>query len=287
MIELKKLAKYYGKILGCKNVSFKLKPGEIFGFIGPNGAGKSTAIRCIMNLINKTEGEIFISGEILDVKNLALKEQIGYLPSEINLYDDLTVQEIINYNNSFYQKDCMKKAHELIDLLQIDLSKKIEELSFGNTKKLGIILALMHNPKYIIMDEASNGLDPLMQEVFYKILQNEKEAGKTILFSSHNLSEVKRLADRIAIIKDGEIVALESTDKLTSSNSNIITIQTEQIKDLKKKIKGKILEEDHQQLKFIYEDDFNNLIKLLKDYPIKKLLIEEPSLEEIFMHYYV
>jgi ABC-2 type transport system ATP-binding protein len=180
MLKIVNLTKYYGNILGVKDLSLEVKKGEIFGFIGPNGAGTSTTIRCIMNSINKTSGEIYINDILLTDKDVNFKNNIGYLPSEIHLYDDLTVQQMIEYSNSFYKKDCMKRAKYLIKKLELNTKKKIEELSLGNSKKLGIVLALMHEPELLILDEASSGLDPLMQEAFYDILLEEKARGTTI-----------------------------------------------------------------------------------------------------------
>lgn len=201
-IEIKGLTKNYGKARGVEDVNLKIKKGEIFGFIGPNGAGKSTTIRCIMNLINENSGEIFLDNSMANKKNYKLKEEIGYLPSEIYLYEDLTVEKMIKYSASFYKKDCTEKINYLTKKLDMDLKKKIDELSLGNQKKLGIILALMHSPKILILDEATSGLDPLMQNIFYELLEEEKSKGTTIFFSSHILNEIKKICDRVAIIKE-------------------------------------------------------------------------------------
>ena len=168
ILEIKNLTKYYGDVLGVKDLSLSLKEGEIFGFIGPNGAGKSTTIRSIMNLINKTEGTVLINGEVFDKDNIKLKELIGYLPSEVNLYEDLTVKEMLDYHESFYKKNIHKRRKELVKRLRLDENKKIEDLSLGNSKKLGIVLAFMHNPKLLILDEPTSGLDPIMQQNFYE-----------------------------------------------------------------------------------------------------------------------
>ena len=280
MLKIENLTKYYDKLCAVKDLSLEVKDGEIFGFIGPNGAGKSTTIKCIMNYIEKTEGVITIDNQKLE-NNDELKKIIGYLPSEVNLYDDLNVFDMIYYSDSFYDYDCIEKALNLCSRLELDLNKKIEDLSFGNLKKLGIILTLMHNPKLIILDEPTSGLDPLMQEEFYKILKEEKDLGNTIFFSSHNLSEVKRVCDRIGIIKEGKLVKVENTKDLLKSDFYIITLET------KEKIKFKnIIDQDEDNIKFIYKDDINKLIETLSDINITKLLIEEPSIEEIFMHYY-
>lgn len=286
MLKIDKLTKYYGDIRGVENLSLEIKEGEIFGFIGPNGAGKSTTIKCIMNTINKNSGEIYING-VLDTKdNTSLKELIGYLPGEIHLYDDLTVQEMINYSASFYRKTkCIKRAKELTKMLELNTKKKIEELSLGNLKKLGIVLSLMHEPKLLILDEATSGLDPLMQEVFYSILLNEKEKGTTIFFSSHILSEIKRICDRVGIIKDGTLIKVEDVKSLFSGDFSIVTIESKDIDKIKKEIPDLISDSD-SKIKFMYKNNCNDLVKMLGKYDIDKFLVEDPSIEDIFMHYY-
>lgn len=174
VIEVKNLTKYYGKVKAVENLNLELHKGEIFGFIGPNGAGKSTTIRTIMSLINKTNGSIIINGKVLNKNDLKQKEKIGYLPSEIYLYDDFTVKEMLDYHEKFYRKNIHNRRSQLVKLLEIDESKKIEDLSLGNLKKVGIVLALMHSPEILILDEATSGLDPIMQNTFYNLLKEEK-----------------------------------------------------------------------------------------------------------------
>jgi len=214
ILEIRSLTKYYGKTLGVKNLSLSLKKGEIFGFIGPNGAGKSTTIRSIMNLINKTEGNILINGKEFDKDDIETKKIIGYLPSEIHLYDDYTVKEILDYHETFYNKNIHKRRTELVQRLKLDESKKIEDLSLGNSKKLGIVLAFMHNPKILILDEPTSGLDPIMQEEFYDLLKEEKKKGTTIFYSTHILSEISKICDRVGIIKDGELLKIETVNEM-------------------------------------------------------------------------
>jgi ABC-2 type transport system ATP-binding protein len=286
MLLIENLTKHYGNILGVKNVSLDIKDGEIFGFIGPNGSGKSTTIRCIMNMINKDSGSIFIDN-IDHKENEKIKHLIGYLPSEVFLYDDLTVEETLLYNQSFYDEDFSLKTKKLVKKLELDITKRVDELSFGNLKKLGIILAIMHNPKLIILDEPTSGLDPLMQEVFFEILKEEKQRGATIFLSSHILGEVKRVCDRVAIIKNGEVIKIESMDKITKTDFSIVTLVSDEYKLLKLPMKDIIIKErSSDKLKFIYKGNINNLLALLTDINVRDLLIEEPTLEEVFMHYY-
>ena len=286
ILEIKNLTKYYGKTLAVKDLSLELKQGEIFGFIGPNGAGKSTTIRSIMNLVNKTKGEVYFLGETLTKDNLKLKEQIGYLPSEVVLYEDLTIKEMLDYHESFYKKDLNKRRKELVKKLKLEESKKIEDLSLGNQKKLGIVLALMHEPKLLILDEPTSGLDPIMQQVFYDLLQEEKEKGTTIFYSTHILSEISKICDRVGIIKEGTLLKVESIKELQSKNLTNVTIVSSEIEKITKELKVEVETLDEKTIKFKNTLDSNNLIKILSKYEIEKLLIEEPTLEDIFLHYY-
>ena len=286
ILEIRNLTKYYDDVLAVKDLSLELTEGEIFGFIGPNGAGKSTTIRSIMNLVNKTEGEVYFQDMLLTKDSTELKEKIGYLPSEIHLYEELTIKEIFDYHASFYKKDLSKRRKALVKKLKLDESKKIEDLSFGNQKKVGIVLALMHEPKLLILDEPTSGLDPIMQQTFYDILKEEKEKSTTIFYSTHILSEISKICDRVGIIKEGSLLKIESITNLQEKNFNNITITS---KDIKAIIKDLKLEEtliDENTIKFKSTTEINKIIKILSKYEIKKLLIEEPTIEDIFLHYY-
>ena len=286
ILEIKHLKKYYGKIRGVEDVSISLKEGEVFGFIGPNGAGKSTTIRTIMNLINKTSGEVLINGKILDKNDLETKKIIGYLPSEIHLYDDLTVKQMLDYHASFYSVDLTKRRKELVKLLKIDESKRVEDLSLGNLKKVGIVLALMHEPKLLILDEPTSGLDPIMQNVFYDILIEEKKKGTTILYSTHILSEVTKICDRIGFIKDGKIIKEDTVLNILNNTTTYLTIESKDINQIKKDLKLNVIFEDNNTVKFINNIKTNELLKKLTKYDIKKILIEEPTIEDLFIGYY-
>lgn len=286
MLEIQNLKKYYGKIRGVENVSFYINKGEIYGFIGPNGAGKSTTIRTIMSLINKTSGKIYLNGQELKRDNLNQKTIIGYLPSEIYLYDDLTVKEMIDYHESFYNKDLSKRRKKLVKALKIDESKKVEDLSLGNTKKLGIILALLHEPELLILDEPTSGLDPIMQNVFFDLLAEEKQKGTTILYSTHILSEISKICDRVGIIKDGEIIKEDTVTNIVKNNMSYLTIDSEEITKIKEDLDLKILTEHQTTIKFLNNLSANELLNKLSKYKINKILIEEVSLEDLFLEYY-
>ena len=286
VLEILNLKKYYGKVRGIEDISIKLKKGEVYGFIGPNGAGKSTTIRAIMNLINPTSGEIYINNKRNDKNDLKIKELIGYLPSEVSLYDDLTVKEMLDFHESFYKKNLKKRRERLINLLKLDETKKVEELSLGNSKKLGIVLALMHEPEILILDEPTSGLDPVMQNVFYELLLEEKKKGTTILYSTHVLSEVSRICNRIGIIKDGVIVKEQTINKLEKEGKTYITIFSEDIEKIKNELNLNVIYENNNMIKFINNLEPNELINKISKYKINKLLIEEVTIEDLFMEYY-
>jgi len=286
ILEIKNLTKYYGKIKGVENLSLSLEEGEIFGFIGPNGAGKSTTIRSIMNLINKTKGTVLIDGKEFDRNDTTTKEKIGYLPSEIFLYDDLTVKQMLDYHESFYKKDTLKRRKELVKLFELDESKRIEDLSLGNQKKLGIVLSLIHEPKILILDEPTSGLDPIMQNTFHNILKEEKKKGTTIFYSTHILSDISKVCDRVGIIKDGSLIKVETMKELSKKNLTFVKLISKDIEDIIKDLKLEVIEQTNNEIKFANKLSPNDLIKKLSKYDIEKILIEEATLEEMFLHYY-
>lgn len=286
ILEIQNLTKYYGKILGVENIALQLEEGEIFGFIGPNGAGKSTTIRSIMNLINKTSGKVLIENKEFNKENIEIKEKIGYLPSEINLYDDLTVKEMLDYHESFYKKDIHKRRAELVKKFELDEKKKIEDLSLGNLKKVGIILAFMHEPKLLILDEPTSGLDPIMQNIFYDLLKEEKAKGNTIFYSTHILNEVPKICDRVGVIKEGKLIKIEKIENLIDKSLTHITITSNQVKEIKKDLNINTILEEEKTIKFANNFSHDKLIKQLSKYKIDRILIEEATLEEMFLHYY-
>ena len=286
IIELKHLKKYYGTSRGIEDVSLKINKGDIYGFIGPNGAGKSTTIRTIMGLINKTSGSIYINGKELNSEDIEIKRRIGYLPSEVNLYDDMSIKELFNYHESFYNDNLNKRRKELVKLLKIDENKKIEDLSLGNLKKVGIVLALMHEPEILILDEPTSGLDPIMQNTFHDILLKEKEKGTTILYSSHVLNEVSNICDKVGFIKDGKIIKEDLMTNIKKSNYTYLKIVSNEIDNIKKALKLDIVKEEDNSVTFINNLEPNKLLERLSKYKIDHLLIEEIPLEDLFINYY-
>jgi ABC-2 type transport system ATP-binding protein len=288
VIEIKNLTKTYGKARGISDISFNVEQGEIFGFIGPNGAGKSTTIRTLLSLIYPTSGSATIFGKDIVKDAPEIKKEIGYLPSEVFYYDDMKVKDLLKYSASFYKKDCSKRIKELAENMDLNLNKKIDDLSLGNKKKVGIVQGLLHEPKLIILDEPTSGLDPLMQQKFFELLEVENKKGATILFSSHILSEVQRLCNRVAIIKEGEIVTVEKISTLQENNHKKFKIETKAKLDKNYfNISGvNNLEVKDNVASFIYRGNINDVMKKIAAIEIANLWIEEPDLEEIFMHYY-
>ena len=286
ILEIKNLTKYYGKTLGVKNLSLTLNPGEVFGFIGPNGSGKSTTIRAVMNLINKNDGKVLINGQEFNKDDIKIKEMIGYLPGEIHLYDDLTVGEILDYHESFYKRKFRKRRNLLVKRFKLDESKKIEDLSLGNMKKLGIVLAFMHEPKLLILDEPTSGLDPIMQQIFFELLEEEKAKGTTIFYSTHILGEISKICDRVGIIKEGELLKLETIEEIKNKNLTYITLESNESDKIIKDLQLDVKEQNNGMIKFKNNLPFDNLIKTLSKYKIEKILIEEAPIEDVFLYYY-
>ncbi|WP_121613371.1 ABC transporter ATP-binding protein [Mesobacillus foraminis] len=288
VIEIKNLTKTYGKSRGIIDVSFDVEKGEIFGFIGPNGAGKSTTIRTLLSLIYPTSGSARIFGKDVIESAPEIKKHIGYLPAEVFYYDNMKVKDLLKYSASFYKKDCTARIKELADLLELDLNKKIDDLSLGNKKKVGIVQGLLHEPKLIILDEPTSGLDPLMQQKFFELLERENKKGATILFSSHILSEVQRLCDRVAIIKEGKIVKVEKISALKETTYKKFKLETTKTIDADYfRLPGlNQFEAEGNKVTFIYKGNINDILSKIAGIELTNLWIEEPDLEEIFMHYY-
>lgn len=298
IIQINNLTKYYsvsnglfkpkGKARGIENVSFSVKEGEKFGFIGPNGAGKSTTIRTLLALIHPTSGSATIFGKDIIKESYDILKEIGYLPSEVFYYDDMKIIDLLKYSASFYKKDCTDNIMKYSKALELNLDKKFNELSFGNRKKVGIVQSLIHDPKLLILDEPTSGLDPLMQKVFFEIIESQNKKGTTIFFSSHILNEVQKTCDRVAIIKDGGIVKVEEIEVLKNTNYKKIKLEPNNSIDTTIFDANGInnLNTIGNTITFLYSGDINQILEKLTKIDIKNLLIEEPTLEEVFMHYY-
>ena len=289
-IVLNELTKHYGKHRGINNLSFSVNQGEFFGFIGPNGAGKSTTIRTLMGLIRPTGGSASIFDLDCHSKASVIARDVGYLPSENSYYENMKVRELLQYTADLYGMDCKTKMKELADRLNLDLSRKIADLSLGNKKKVGIVSAIMTSPKLIILDEPTSGLDPLIQQAFYDILKEENSRGATVFFSSHVLSEVQKLCDRVAILKEGQLIGIQSFKELRESGYKKVSLSAKEaiprdFFDLSG-IANYAETADKTSVSFMYNGNITAIIDKLHLLHLDDVLLEEPSLEEIFMHYY-
>lgn len=284
-VEIKDLEKKYGKSFGARDVSFNIKPGETMGFIGPNAAGKTTTIRSLLGLIKPTNGYANLMGENAWKNGKLARIQVGYVPGEISLPPNNTVRQVLEFVAN--AKKCgFERVSELSSRLELNLNKKIRELSLGNKKKVQIVASLINSPKLLILDEATIGLDIIMQRVFFEILQEEKERGTTILISSHNLTDIQRICDRVAIIKNGKIVAVEEMSNL--KNKLLKNVSFECGYDIPQfNLSGvSNLTNERGLYKFNYNGEMKNLIDFLSQYPITNLSINDVDLENLFLHFY-
>lgn len=285
MIKVQNIKKYYGKYLGVEDINFEIKKGEIYGLIGPNGAGKTTTIRAMMGMLSVDSGEIYIGNKKIPENLKEVKNKIGYLPGEVNFYENMKVKEFFDFNDKFYDNIDKKYENELIELLELETNKKFKELSMGNKKKVGIIQAIIHRPDYIIFDEPTNGLDPLLQHKLYKILSNEKQRGATILFSSHILSEVEKICDRVGIMKKGKIIKESNMEEISKISKKAITLYNLKNEDVfsNYEIKEKT---DNFITYFVKKQNLNDFFDILSKNSYDDIEIKKPSLEEIFIDYY-
>ena len=269
IIEIKNLTKTYGKNRGVSNVTFNVHKGEIFGFLGPNGAGKSTTIRSMLGFIHYQSGGIKIFDKDVSKNIKGILKDVGYMPSEAMFYPEMKVKDIIKMAADVRKMDCSVEAEKLYERLKIDREKKISELSLGNRKKVSIVCAMQHKPKLLVFDEPTSGLDPLMQAEFFKLVKEYVAEGATCMLSTHILSEVKNYCDRVAIMKEGILQHIDDVANITKTNAKRV-----------KMIRNGIAED------FLFDKDLNELVNELAGYDITDITIEEPSLDEIFMHFY-
>ncbi|MGN1094833.1 MAG: ABC transporter ATP-binding protein [Eubacteriales bacterium] len=283
-IKTNQLTKFYGKSRGISGLDLSVTKGEFFGFIGPNGAGKSTTIRTLLGLIAPTSGSAEIFGKDITKEKEAILSNIGYLPSESIFYQGMKVQDVLKLSADLRKKDCAKEAAKLCDRLQLDISRKVDDLSFGNRKKVAIVCALQSNPDLLILDEPTGGLDPLMQREFFEILKERNKAGTTVFLSSHVLSEVQRNCTRAAIIRDGKIIACDSVEVLSKTSAKRITVHG--VIDIGHLCGVRDRKDTEDSVSFLYSGDMNSLLRTLSSGHINDLTVTEPDLEEVFLHYY-
>ena len=283
-IETKQLTKFYGSARGIEDLDLSVEQGDFFGFIGPNGAGKSTTIRTLLGLISPTGGSASVLGLDIRREKPQLLSRVGYLPSEITFYPGMKVSQVLRLSARLRNKNCDREAAELCSRLQLDVSRRVEDLSLGNRKKVGIVCALQHSPELLILDEATSGLDPLMQREFFEILQERNQEGTTVFLSSHVLSEIQHNCSRAAIIRGGKIVASGAVNDLADSGARRVQLRGQL--DLTGLTGIRDLSQTGDSMSFLYSGDLPALLGRLAQGKVQDLTIAEPDLEEIFLHYY-
>jgi len=287
IIEVNHLTKYYGKARGIVDVSFSEEEGEIFGFIGPNGAGKSTTIRLLLSLVHPTSGSARVFGKDVVTRGPEIRRDIGYLPSEVFYYEGMKVIDLLRYSASFYDCDCTQRMHELSETMELELNRRISDLSYGNKKKVGIVQGLLHSPKLLFLDEPTSGLDPLMQRKFFDLIREENASGVTVFFSSHILGEVQRLCTRVAIIREGRIVEISNIRTLQQNNYKKVGVTADGLNQASFDLPGVTnFQTENGTVRFFFKGDINAVLQKISSMQVADVTIEEPTLEEIFMHYY-
>lgn len=284
IIKTTKLTKYYGKARGIVDLDLRVEQGEFFGFIGPNGAGKSTTIRTLLSLITPTSGSAAVLGKDTVKNKESILRNTGYLPSEALFYQGMKVRDVLKLSADLRKQDCSAEAKRLCERLQLDVSRKIDELSFGNRKKVAIVCALQHKPDLLVLDEPTGGLDPLMQKAFFEILRERNREGTTIFLSSHVLSEIQRNCTRAAIIRDGRIIACDSVEVLSKTSAKRVTVHG--TVDLGHLNGVRDRNDAEGSVSFLYSGAMDNLLRTLSAGRVYDLTVTEPDLEEVFLHYY-
>jgi len=290
-IRTKGLTKFYGSFQALHSVDLTVVRGEIFGFLGPNGAGKTTAIRCLLDLIHRDGGEISVLGIDPAADPVEVKRRTGYMPGELHFDQSMTPEALFRYFNDLRSKAAdWAHVRSLADRLDLAIKQPIRNLSHGNKQKVGIVQALMHKPELIIMDEPTQGLDPLMQQEVLRLLREAQAAGSTVFFSSHIMSEVESVAQRVGIIRGGRMVEVADPKTLGTRSLNRIHIRFKKMVDSTSlgKIKGVTLlsEENGNGVRLQVEGEVDDLIKALANFPVRDFETERPSLEEAFLAFY-
>lgn len=284
MMKAAKLTKYYGKARGIEGLDLTVAQGEFFGFIGPNGAGKSTTIRTLLGLMAPTSGSAMLFGKDIAKEKESILRDTGYLPSEALFYQGMKVKDVLKLSAGLRKKDCTAEAKLLCERLQLEPSRRVDDLSFGNRKKAAIVCALQHRPDLLVLDEPTGGLDPLMQKEFFDILRERNREGATIFLSSHVLSEIQRNCTRAAVIRDGRIIACDRVDALAQTSAKRITVHG--TVDLERLGGIRDRKEAKDSVSFLYSGDMGSLLRVLSSGQVDDLTVTEPDLEEIFLHYY-
>jgi len=298
IIELRGLSKTYGsgakQTVALSNLDLRVNRGEIFGYLGPNGAGKTTTIRLLLDLIRPSQGGAKIFGLDVRADSVEIHKRIGFFPAELSLWEGRTGDQIIHYVASVRgeARGIVKHAGELTERLDLDTTKKVRDLSSGNKRKLGLVIAMMHSPELLILDEPTGGLDPLVQQTFHTMMDEYRDKGKTVFLSSHVLSEVQAICDRVGILRDGELKAVESVEKITNVEFNWVDVSFRDAvpAGLKQKLENMPsitdVSANGARVRMRVIGDFDPLLRAISDGYVETLHVEEPTLEEIFLAYY-
>jgi len=290
-ISIHGLSKSYGRVQALRNLELRVQEGEIFGFLGPNGAGKTTTIRCLLGLIYPQQGEMRVLGFDPLREPVAVRSRCGYLPGELNVDDNLSVKEVLRYFIQLRREPVNWKAvQELAERFDLDLNRLVKNLSKGNKQKVGLIQALVHRPQILLLDEPTSGLDPLMQQTVLDVVTEAKQAGTTVFFSSHILSEVQAIAERVGIIRQGSLIEIANTHDLLQRSLRRLRLRFQSPVDATEilMVPGVRLlgQPAPDLLNLEVSGDMDALVKMLANFPVLDLETERPSLEEVFLAYY-
>ncbi|MET1249101.1 ABC transporter ATP-binding protein [Sporolactobacillus sp. STCC-11] len=289
VIELSHISKRFGKFVAVNDLSFSVEQGEFFGFIGPNGAGKSTTMNMMLNFIKRSGGEISLLGKSVPQHDLDVKKRIGYVPSDVRFYPQLRVQDLIRYTLDFHHMEGNQaEIDRYFELFQIDRKKRFGDLSLGNKKKIALVCALIHHPELIIMDEPTNGLDPLMHARLFRVLKEKQEQGATIFLSSHNLKEVEDYCSKVAFIRSGQLVGVEDLSQV-NKKTKIVTLKGSKLPlDEMKAIGATCTKKEEHEARFLYEGGLPQLFSTLSNLStdLEDVTVANRDLEEQFMSMY-
>ncbi|GAB4575533.1 MAG: ABC transporter ATP-binding protein [Anaerolineae bacterium] len=289
VIHIEGLTKHYGKVQALNDLTLDVYQGEIFGYLGPNGAGKTTTIRTLLDLIRPTAGRAEILGYDVNRDSVALHQRIGNLPGELALWEHMTGWELVRYLGGLRGGIDEKYVGELAERLDMDMTRRVKDCSSGMKRKLGLIQAMMHRPEVLILDEPTNGLDPLVQQTFHKLMKEVVAEGRTVFLSSHNLPEVEAICDRVGILRKGRLRAVERIAELKQVRFRWMTLKFNGEVDPARfeALEGVTdVTPENGKLRFRVVGDLDPVIKLAAQYHVVDLAYEEPSLEEIFLEYY-
>jgi ABC-2 type transport system ATP-binding protein len=291
IIETEGLTKYYGKVRGVEDLDLAVREGEVFGYLGPNGAGKTTTIRLLLDLIRPTRGRARLFGQDVGTHAAALKTRLGNLPGELSLWENLTGRQLLTFVGNLRGGVDWAWVEELASRLDLDLSRRIGGLSHGNKQKVGLVQAFAHRPDLLILDEPTLGLDPLVQHEFYRLIDDVRTEGRTVFLSSHNLPEVERVCDRVGIIREGHLVAVEEVSEL----------RRKRLRQMELTFGGQVpgsafnlpgvhdVAQTDRTLRFFVEatpGSLDGVIKRAAQFPVEDLRYEQATLEDVFLTYY-